>query len=97
MADPARPTIQVEVVYALPDRQEKRVVELSTGATVTQAIEASGIVQCIPGGIVDPGCLGIFSRKVAPDDVLAHGDRVEIYRQLTLDPKEARRKRAQSP
>lgn len=97
MVDSADPTIQIEVVHALPGRQEKRMVELPMGATVAQAIEASGIVDCIPGGIVEPAQLGIFSRKVALDSVLAHGDRVEIYRQLTLDPKEARRKRAQSP
>lgn len=97
MADPVSPTIQVEVVYALSDRQEKRIVELPTGSTVGQAIDESGIVECIPGGAIDPGRLGIFSRKVAPGDVLAHGDRVEIYRQLTLDPKEARRKRAHGP
>ncbi len=72
-------------------------VELPAGATVGQAIEASGIVECIPGGIVDPASLGVFSRRVESGHLLEHGDRVEIYRQLTLDPKEARRKRARNP
>jgi hypothetical protein len=52
------------------------------------------LTQTIPGLVIDPAHLGIFSRKVAPDHVLGEGDRVEIYRPLILDPKEARRRRA---
>ena len=86
--------VHVEVVYAEAARQVVRRVALPAGSTVMQAIEASGMAQEIPGLVVDPARLGVFSRKAAPDQVLGEGDRVEIYRPLTLDPKEARRRRA---
>ena len=86
--------ITVNVVYAEPERQVVRRVTLPVGSTVMQAIEASGITQAVAGLVIDPERLGIFSRKAAPDQVLGEGDRVEIYRPLTLDPKEARRRRA---
>jgi hypothetical protein len=86
--------ITVNVVYAGPERQLVRRVTLPMGSTVMQAIEASGIAQAVAGLVIDPERLGIFSRKAAPDQVLGEGDRVEIYRPLTLDPKEARRRRA---
>lgn len=86
--------ITVEVVYAGPDRQFTYRLDVPEGTTVIQAIEASGLSQAVPGLVIDPSRLGIFSRKVAPDQLLSEGDRVEIYRPLTLDPKEARRRRA---
>lgn len=86
--------LHVEVVYAGPSQQIVRRVSLPTGSTVMQAIEASGLARDVPGLVVDPARLGIFSRKASPDQVLEEGDRVEIYRPLTLDPKEARRRRA---
>ncbi|HEY2622961.1 MAG TPA: RnfH family protein [Dyella sp.] len=86
--------ITVNVVYAEPERQLVRRVTLPVGSTVMQAIEASGIAQAVAGLVIDQERLGIFSRKAAPDQVLGEGDRVEIYRPLTLDPKEARRRRA---
>ncbi|RAO74991.1 RnfH family protein [Dyella jiangningensis] len=87
-------SLHVEVVYAGPSQQVVRRVSLPAGSTVMQAIEASGLARDVPGLVVDPARLGIFSRKAAPDQVLGEGDRVEIYRPLTLDPKEARRRRA---
>jgi putative ubiquitin-RnfH superfamily antitoxin RatB of RatAB toxin-antitoxin module len=86
--------ITVEVVYAEPLRRWLWRVTLPVGSTVAQAIEASDVTRDVPGLVVDPARLGIFSRKVAPDHVVGEGDRVEIYRPLTLDPKEARRRRA---
>jgi putative ubiquitin-RnfH superfamily antitoxin RatB of RatAB toxin-antitoxin module len=86
--------VTVEVVFAEPSRRWLREVTLPEGSTVAQAIEASGIVRDIPGLVVDPARLGVFSRKVTLDHVLGEGDRVEIYRPLTMDPKEARRRRA---
>lgn len=86
--------ITVEVVYAAASGQILRRIELAAGGTVLQAIEASGIIGMLPEGAVDLRRLGIFSRKVAPDQPLHDGDRVEIYRPLLLDPMEARRQRA---
>jgi putative ubiquitin-RnfH superfamily antitoxin RatB of RatAB toxin-antitoxin module len=90
----AERTILVEVVYAGAGQSILRRVELPDGSTVMQAVDASGIVGLLPDGLVDPARLGIFARKVAPDRIVHEGDRVEIYRPLTLDPMEARRRRA---
>lgn len=86
--------VTVEVVYAAPAQRWLREVSLPVGSTVAEAIEASGLAREVPGLVVDSARLGIFSRKVTPDQVVGEGDRVEIYRPLTLDPKEARRRRA---
>jgi hypothetical protein len=84
--------MRVEIVYALPDRYELVELELSSGSTVGEALKASGIAERHPG--IDLSNLGIFGRRVALEAPLAEGDRVEIYRPLALDPKEARRVRA---
>ena len=84
------PRLPVEVAYATPLHQ--RLVKLSVpqGTTALQAIEKSGIRDRFPE--IEPvPVIGIFSRKVAHDHVLAAGDRVEIYRPLEADPREARR------
>jgi putative ubiquitin-RnfH superfamily antitoxin RatB of RatAB toxin-antitoxin module len=86
--------IAVEVVCATAQRQLLRRVSLPAGSTVMQAVEQSGLLQEMPEVAFDPSRLGIFSRRVTADDLLHDGDRVEIYRPLTLDPKDARRRRA---
>lgn len=90
----AERTIHVEVVHAGTGLPLMFRVELAAGSTVMQAIQASGIAGLLPAGSIDPDRLGIFSRKVAPDCAVQDGDRIEIYRPLILDPKEARRRRA---
>lgn len=89
-------TINVEVVYALPERQELIRLRLPQGATVHQAIDSSGLLQKYPG--LDPGKankVGVFAKLAKLDTVLRDRDRVEIYRPLIADPKEVRRKRAE--
>lgn len=86
--------ILIEVVYALPDKQILVSLEVPPGTTVAQAIELSGIRDQFPDIEINPKRLGIFSVKATADTVLAAGDRLEIYRPLIADPKEARRKRA---
>lgn len=90
----AEHTVTVEVVYAGAVEQIMRRVELAAGCTVMQAIDASGITEMFPGGVLGPHQLGIFARKVSPDQQVHNGDRVEIYRPLLIDPMEARRRRA---
>lgn len=86
--------ITVEVVYALPGNQ--MLVELSVvqGTTAREAIAQSGILKGFPQIDPDRQKIGIFGRAVKADVVLKAGDRVEIYRPLIADPKEARRRRA---
>lgn len=86
--------IDVEVAYATPEEQTLLVVKLNEGSTAADAVERSAVLQRHPE-IVWPGTpLGIFGRKVEPDTILREGDRVEIYRPLSRDPKTRRRERA---
>ena len=87
-------TIRVSVVYADPQRQITREVEIRSDATVEDAIAASGILRELRPDFAPAG-IGIFGNKVARDMRLREGDRIELYRPLQIDPKEARRKRAQ--
>ena len=87
--------MKIEVIYALPERQELVTLDLPEGSTVQQAVEASGLLQKYPdielGG---RNKLGVFAKLVKPDAVLRDRDRVEIYRPLIADPKEVRRQKA---
>ena len=86
--------IRVEVVYATPEKQSLFRLNVPPGCTAAEAIDRSGIRDAFPGMVVNPKNIGVFSRKVSPDYLLADGDRVEIYRPLIADPKEQRKKRA---
>lgn len=88
--------IQIEVAYALPDSQYIKALTVTRGCTVTQAIDLSGITTDFPELQQQQLKLGIFSHLIDNPDqyVLADNDRIEIYRPLLLDPKEARRQRA---
>ena len=87
-------TISVEVVYPLPQKQEIFTVRLAAGASVRQAIEASGVLQKYPEIDLSKNKLGVFAKMAKPDAVLRDKDRVEIYRPLIADPKEVRKQRA---
>lgn len=87
--------IHVEVVFALPDRQPILKVVLPEGATVEEAIRASGVLEAVPAIDLAVNKVGIFSKLVKLDEKLRDRDRVEIYRPLIADPKEVRRKRAE--
>jgi putative ubiquitin-RnfH superfamily antitoxin RatB of RatAB toxin-antitoxin module len=86
--------MHIEVVLAMPDKQELIRLDLATDATVADAIEQSGIVAKFDGFELDEAKVGIFGQKVSMAQTLRDGDRVEIYRPLLADPKEVRRQRA---
>ena len=87
--------IVVEVAYALPEKQHLQRVTLQQGATVEEAIRASGLLELRTDIDLSKNKVGIYSRPVKLADVLQDGDRVEIYRPLIADPKELRRQRAE--
>ncbi len=84
----------IEVAYATPQRQTLIHIEALPGCTVRQAIERSGILQQFPEISLEQSRVGVFGRLRELDDPVEAGDRVEIYRPLTADPKQARRLRA---
>jgi len=87
--------LTVEVVYALPEKQYLHKVSLEEGATVEQAIVASGLMRLRPEIDLTSNKVGIWSRAVKLQDAVHDGDRVEIYRPLIADPKALRRQRAE--
>ena len=89
--------ITVEVAFALPHRQKIISLLVEPGTTALQAVERSGIVKYFPEIDIATAKLGIFGEALGTKSssyVLHQGDRVEIYRPLLVDPKDARRKRA---
>ena len=78
--------MRVEVVLAFPDRAEHVRLDLPPGATAADALAAAGFKMT--------DAIGVFGKRVKPEHKLREGDRVEIYRPLVMDPKEARRRRA---
>ena len=88
--------IKVEVAYATPEKQLIVEVEIEPGTTMKQAALQSGIDKEFPGLDVASSPMGLFGRKVPKPDaeVLREGDRVELYRPLIIDPKQARLNRA---
>jgi len=89
-----RGTIEVEVVYALAGRQALLAVTIPAGATAGEAVDQSGIARQFPQQDFSTCQLGIWGRLVDRDKLLEDGDRVEIYRPLKIDPREARRQLA---
>jgi putative ubiquitin-RnfH superfamily antitoxin RatB of RatAB toxin-antitoxin module len=87
--------INVEVVYALPHEQVLMKLQLPEGATVAEAISASGVTERHPELDLAQHKFGIYGKLTKADAVLRDRDRVEIYRPLIADPKEIRRQRAE--
>ena len=86
--------IDVEVAYATPEQQVIIDLKLPEGATVEHAINASGLLNQFPEMDAADIKAGIFGSLCKLNQQLRQADRVEIYRPLIHDPKEARRQRA---
>jgi putative ubiquitin-RnfH superfamily antitoxin RatB of RatAB toxin-antitoxin module len=85
----------VTVVYALPERQHVLQTVVAPGTTVGQAIMASGLLELEPALRGAELRAGVWNHRVALDAMVREGERIEVYRPLTVDPKEARRIRAE--
>jgi len=88
--------LQIEIAYARPDHQEIITLQVASGTTIEIAIHESGILAHFPEIDLDKQKVGVFSQLRELTDLVKAGDRIEIYRPLTLDPKESRRKKAKS-
>lgn len=86
--------INVRVSYATPESQVELPIQVEPSCTVAMAIRRSGILHQFPKIELGKVSVGINAKKVALDSRLHDGDRIEIYRSLLIDPKEARRRRA---
>jgi uncharacterized protein len=86
----------IEVVYALARRQRVVRLPLEQPMSAEEAVRASGLLEEFPelaGQVLE---LGVFGRRVDGPHLLRAGDRVEIYRPLKVDPREARRMAART-
>jgi putative ubiquitin-RnfH superfamily antitoxin RatB of RatAB toxin-antitoxin module len=90
----AEPQIRIEVVYATPGEQVLEQLQATADATVESAILQSGLLERFPEIDLKTNKVGIFGKVAALSAKLNDGDRIEIYRPLIADPKEARKKRA---
>lgn len=86
--------LEIEIVYGLADRQVLKNMTVTEGTTVREAALQSGLEVEFPELDLKQAPLGIFGKVVKDETVLRDGDRIEVYRPLLIDPKEARRKRA---
>ncbi len=87
-------SIEIEVVYALPEEQVVIPLILEGPTTIAGAIRQSGILERFPEILLEDDMVGIFGRYLTLDHVVESGDRVEIYRPLYMSPTDARRIRA---
>ncbi|MDN3518352.1 RnfH family protein [Aquisalimonas lutea] len=94
-ASPDNP-IRIQVACARPEKQRIRSLELPAGTTAREAVQRSGLAAEFPEIDPDRAPLGIYGRHVEDGHVLRDGDRVEVYRPLVIDPREARRQRARA-
>lgn len=88
------PHINVEVVFAKPGEQVLEQVRVPADATVEVVIQRSGILRRFPEIDLAVNKVGVFGKATKLSATLNDGDRIEIYRPLIADPKEARKKRA---
>lgn len=86
-------TIKVTVIYALPNIQYINKVNINSNSTVKDAILASNLLNLVKNIQFYRNNVGIYNKLVCLNSNLKNGDRIEIYRNLIIDPKERRRKR----
>jgi putative ubiquitin-RnfH superfamily antitoxin RatB of RatAB toxin-antitoxin module len=84
----------IEIAYATSEVQALVTLKMPAGATVEDAIKASGFLIHFPDIDLSSSPVGIFGKVCSLDQALKKGDRIEIYRPLMHDPKEIRRQRA---
>lgn len=90
--------IDVEVAFARPDKQKILALTVEAGTTAMEAVKRSGIVTLFPEIDPDSAPMGIFGKALKSpfSHELRDGDRVEVYRPLKIDPKQARLNRAKN-
>ena len=89
-----RDCFEVEVVFAWPDQAHSRRVSMPAGGTLSEAVGRSGLLQRLPPEVASDITFAVFGEPAQGERLLRPGDRVELLRGLTVDPREARRRRA---
>lgn len=87
--------LHIKVAYALPEEAVVLSLSVSPGTNIEDAICQSGILKRFPDISLHEQRVGVYGKLAPLNDTVREGDRIEIYRPVTVDPKEARRLRAQ--
>jgi len=87
--------VTIEVVYGVPHKQKILTLILAEGATVEQAILASGVIDLFPEIDLKVNKVGIWNKATKLSEVVNDLDRIEVYRPLIADPKDVRKRRAE--
>ena len=88
------PDIEVEVVFALREKQSLQSLRVEPGTTAGEIVAKSGLLEAFPDHRLAEMTLGVWGREVEKNRIVKEGDRIDIYRPLELDPREARRQLA---
>lgn len=86
--------LDIEVAYATTDREYIIPLQIPNGSSARDAITQSGLLERLPHIDLNKNKIGVYGKIITLDYRLHQYDRVEIYRPLTIDPKEIRRLRA---
>ena len=86
--------LQIEIAFAEPQRGIVKILRLPPGSCIADALRLAALDPDFAGVDLANSSFGIFGRPARADQALKEGDRIEIYRPLAADPKEARRARA---
>lgn len=86
--------ISIEVAFAMPDKQWLRALTIPATKIAGAAIDECGVREAFPGFDFDACEIGVWGHEIKRSALLRDGDRIEIYRALELDPREARRRLA---
>lgn len=86
--------IEVELIYALSHAQVAETLRVPVGTTVGEALRLSGILVRYPEIVTRSLAVGVWGKRAIATAILREFDRIEIYRPLIADPKQARRSRA---
>jgi len=95
MSNSPRSELNIEIVLAIRERQWIQNHLVPCGTTASNLVTESGILNVIPDMKLSDFVLAIYGRIVDSEHELCDGDRVELLRPLTIDPKQARHRRAQ--
>lgn len=87
-------SINIEIVYAFPDKVWRQQLTVLRGSTPLEVIKQSNLFDYFPMLVDKPFHYGVYSKRVDENYLMAEGDRLEIYRDLTADPKTVRREMA---
>ncbi|GAB4357526.1 MAG: RnfH family protein [Methylohalobius crimeensis] len=85
--------MEISIAYGNPDHPYWKSLEVSEGSTIAEVIESSGVLERFPDIDLAAQKVGVFGKLAKLDAKVTSGDRIEIYRAITADPKKVKRRK----